>query len=262
MYSKIWLGFQYLLLDLPRRKDWLVYFIPQRPTTIIKSSMLRGDQSYPDLGSFSSNLRTGSPVGPDDNLPLLCGSVDWGGLHSAWTLLWLREKYFTTKLPRELLRSGGGGTGRAGRGGVLSRLGYFLYWTSILACRSDITELGGAGRSGAGGGGGEWGGGDGGEGNTVTWGGGGGGGESISGGGEGGGSGGVGGGGVAIVCLVMQERMSCRDSVISRAAPTSPLQPLLSSGVSSLSSRLRLAANISSKCWQHRTLSQWWWHQY
>ena len=30
-------------------------------------------------------------------------------------------------LPRELLRSGGAGTGREGLGGVLSTLGYFLY---------------------------------------------------------------------------------------------------------------------------------------
>ena len=81
----------------------------------------------------------------------------------------------------------------------------------------------------------------------MTCGGGGGGGDSASGGGGGGGSGGVGGGGVPTVCLVMQERMSWRDSVMSRAATTSPLQLLLSSGASSLSSRLRPSVNIS-KC--------------
>ena len=84
----------------------------------------------------------------------------------------------------------------------------------------------------------------------MTWGGGGGGGDSQSGGGGGGGRGGVGGGGVgATTWPVMQERMSCRDSVISRAAPTSPLLLLAGAGGSSRTSRLRLRLSANrSKC--------------
>ena len=149
-------------------------------------------------------------------------------------------------LPRELLRCGGAGTGREGRGGVFSTRGYFLYWTSIFFCISDINSGGGAGllgggsevSGGGGGGGASDGGGDAGGGDD-----GGGGGlgsrmaASISGGG--GGRGGVGGGGVRTVWLeVTQERMSCREVVMSLAASSRDPLPASTPG-QSLSCRLR-----------------------
>ena len=76
-------------------------------------------------------MRAGGSLSSDDNLPFLCWSADGGGLHPTWTTenvdYWREESPGCEDLPRELLRSGGAGTGREGRGGVLSTLGYFLY---------------------------------------------------------------------------------------------------------------------------------------